>query len=61
DAPPPPAASSPAAAGRDRLELAVAYLDLGDKDSARSLLLEVAASGDAEARAEASSLLAQIG
>lgn len=58
---PPPAASNPAVAGRDRLELAVAYLDLGDKDSARSLLLEVAAGGDPEARAEATALLAQIG
>jgi pilus assembly protein FimV len=52
---------SPTPAGRDRLELAVAYLDLGDKDTARSLLLEVAASGDPEARAEASALLSQIG
>lgn len=50
----------PVPAGRDRLELAVAYLDLGDKDTARSLLLEVAASGDPDARAEASALLAQI-
>lgn len=52
---------NPAPAGRDRLELAVAYLDLGDRDTARSLLLEVAASGDPEARAEASALLSRIG
>ncbi|WP_434031461.1 type IV pilus assembly protein FimV [[Pseudomonas] boreopolis] len=52
---------NPAPAGRDRLELAVAYLDLGDKETARSLLLEVAASGDPDARAEASALLSRIG
>jgi pilus assembly protein FimV len=51
---------NPAPAGRDRLELAVAYLDLGDKDTARSLLLEVAAGNDPAARAEAAALLAQL-
>lgn len=48
-------------AGRDRLELAVAYLDLGDAENARSLLLEVAAGGDPDTRAEAARILSQIG
>ncbi|CAD7715612.1 hypothetical protein LMG31884_17220 [Xanthomonas hydrangeae] len=47
-------------AGRDRLELAVAYMDLGDKDTARGLLLEVAATGDEATRAEAAELLEQL-
>ncbi|MDV2451358.1 FimV/HubP family polar landmark protein [Xanthomonas hortorum] len=46
--------------GRDRLELAVAYMDLGDKDTARGLLLEVAATGDEATRAEAAELLEQL-
>ncbi|WP_199275910.1 FimV family protein [Xylella fastidiosa] len=45
---------------RDRLELAVAYLDLGDKETARSLLREVVVTGDDVARAEAAALLNQI-
>lgn len=49
-----------ASAGRDRLELAVAYMDLGDKDTARGLLLEVAATGDDATRAEAAQLLEQL-
>lgn len=49
-----------ASAGRDRLELAVAYMDLGDKDTARGLLLEVAATGDAATRAEAADLLDRL-
>jgi pilus assembly protein FimV len=44
-------------AGRDRLELARAYIDLGDDDTARSLLQEVIDGGDADARAEAQRLL----
>ncbi|WP_159067197.1 FimV/HubP family polar landmark protein, partial [Xanthomonas citri] len=47
-------------AGRDRLELAAAYLDLGDKDTARGLLLEVAATGDDATRAEAAELLERL-
>ncbi|MDM7556069.1 FimV/HubP family polar landmark protein [Xanthomonas fragariae] len=47
-------------AGRDRLELAAAYMDLGDKDSARGLLLEVAATGDDASRAEAAELLERL-
>ncbi|MFT4257934.1 MAG: FimV/HubP family polar landmark protein [Pseudoxanthomonas sp.] len=49
-----------APAGRDRLELAIAYLDLGDKATARSLLAEVATGGDAEAREQAARLLREL-
>jgi pilus assembly protein FimV len=49
-----------APAGRERLELARAYLDMGDLATARSLLQEVAEGGDAEARAEAQRLLGGI-
>lgn len=51
---------NPAPAGRDRLELAVAYLDLGDTETARSLLQEVANGNDPAARAEAVALLSQL-
>jgi len=59
----PASAVMPAAApvGRDRLELAVAYLDLGDVATARDLLNEVAAGNDAIARDEALQLLRDIG
>jgi pilus assembly protein FimV len=50
-----------APAGRERLELAIAYLDLGDLETARDLLNEVAAGGDAVARNEATQLLREIG
>ncbi|HHW4678248.1 MAG TPA: FimV/HubP family polar landmark protein [Xylella sp.] len=50
----------PQSGARDRLELAVAYLDLGDKETARSLLREVVVTGDDVARAEAAALLNQI-
>lgn len=46
-----------APAGHERIELARAYLDLGDRVTARSLLQEVVDSGDAVAREEASQLL----
>ena len=52
---------NPAPAGRERLELAIAYLDLGDLETARSLLHEVAASQDPSARDEALLLLREIG
>lgn len=52
---------NPAPAGRERLELAVAYLDLGDVATARDLLNEVAAGGDDLARNEALQLLREIG
>ena len=52
---------NPAPAGRERLELAIAYLDLGDTETARTLLHEVAAGEDADARDEAAQLLREIG
>ncbi|WP_454830293.1 FimV/HubP family polar landmark protein [Pseudoxanthomonas wuyuanensis] len=52
---------NPAPAGRERLELAVAYLDLGDVVTAKDLLNEVVAGGDAGARDEALQLLREIG
>lgn len=52
---------NPAPAGRERLELAVAYLDLGDTVTARDLLNEVASGSDAAARQEALQLLRDIG
>ena len=60
-APAAPVTSPQAPAGRDRLELAVAYLDLGDVATARDLLNEVAAGHDATARDEALQLLREIG
>ncbi|MGV8959289.1 MAG: FimV family protein [Stenotrophomonas sp.] len=50
----------PAPAGRDRLELAIAYMDLGDTETARTLLNEVAAGGDQQACAEAVELLGRL-
>lgn len=52
---------NPAPAGRERLELAVAYLDLGDTVTARDLLNEVAAGNDETARQEALQLLRDLG
>jgi pilus assembly protein FimV len=49
------------AAGRDRLELAIAYLDLGDADTARILLQEVAQAADPHSQAQARELLARLG
>ena len=46
--------------GADRLELARAYLDLGDRDTARTLLQEVAQAGDPDARDEAARLLRDL-
>lgn len=53
--------TNPATAGRERLELAIAYLDLGDTTTARSLLNEVLAGNDPQARTEAMRLLRDIG
>ncbi|NWF33088.1 fimbrial protein FimV [Stenotrophomonas sp. SAM-B] len=47
--------------GRDRLELAIAYLDLGDAETARTLLHEVAVGADPHSQAEARELLARLG
>lgn len=55
------AASTSAAAGPDRLELARAYLDLGDTATARGLLLEVTASDDPFAREDAARMLRDLG
>jgi len=44
-----------------RIELAKAYLDIGDMDGARSMLEEVLAEGGPTARAEAARLLKDIG
>ena len=49
-----------APAGRERLELALAYIDLGDTRTARDLLNEVVAGGDAQASDEASQLLREL-
>lgn len=51
---------NPAPAGQERLELARAYIDLGDVDTARTLLQEVADTGDAASRGEASRLLREL-
>lgn len=58
----PPAAPVPTAdvAGSDRLELAQAYLDLGDRASARQLLAEVAVNGDHAARQQATQMLREL-
>lgn len=55
------ASLNPAPAGRERLELAIAYMDLGDVETARDLLNEVVAGGDSGARDEASQLLRELG
>ncbi len=44
-----------------KLELARAYLDMGDDEGARDILEEVASEGDAAQREEATALLARIG
>lgn len=47
-------------AGQERLELAIAYLDLGDAQTARTLLQEVAEGGDLHSQAQARELLARL-
>lgn len=49
-----------APAGRDRIELARAYAQLGDRNTARSLLQEVIDGGDAKAREEAARALQML-
>lgn len=46
--------------GQERLELARAYLDLGDRESARQLLAEVVINGDLAARQRASRMLQEL-
>lgn len=53
------AASAPVGGG-EQLELARAYLDLGDRDGARQLLGEVLMHGDLEARQRASRMLRDL-
>ena len=55
------AKGQPGAAGRDSLELARAYLDLGDHQAARTLLREVLLGRDPVAREEAARMLREIG
>ena len=50
----------PVQPARERLELAVAYMDLGDADTARNLLREVASSDDEQARQDAMELLGRL-
>jgi len=45
----------------ERIELARAYIDLGDTDTARSLLLEVVEGDDLSAAAQAAQLLRTLG
>ncbi|TXI48039.1 MAG: ferrous iron transporter B [Lysobacter sp.] len=52
---------NPAPPGLARIDLAKAYLDMGDRDTARSLLREVAALGDRASRDEAVRLLRDLG
>lgn len=52
---------NPAPPGHERIELARAYIDLGDVQTARSLLQEVVASGDPDARGEAARVLQGLG
>lgn len=50
----------PLPGSRERLELAIAYLDLGDADTARTLLEEVVAGGDRASREQAMELLGRL-
>lgn len=59
DAPGSDAGWSPRA-GQERLELAIAYLDLGDAQTARMLLQEVAEGGDLHCQNQARELLARL-
>jgi pilus assembly protein FimV len=55
-----PAAPSAASVGLERIELARAYIDLGDEGSARQLLGEVLINGDHAARQQAARLLREL-
>jgi pilus assembly protein FimV len=56
-----PAAAQTPAGGREGLELARAYIDLGDGEAARGLLHEVLRGRDPAAREEAARLLRELG
>lgn len=64
EAPSPPIVSTPPASkpamGQESIELARAYIDLGDDNTARSLLQEVVDIGDADARSAAAKLLREM-
>ena len=54
--------ANPSQPGQVRLDLAKAYLDMGDRDTARTLLDEIAAHGDTESvRSEAARMLQELG
>ena len=54
--------ATPSQPGQVRLDLAQAYLDMGDRDTARTLLVEIAARGDTETvRSEAARMLQELG
>lgn len=55
-----PTGDASAAGGNERLELARAYLDLGDQASARQLLVELVVNGDHASRQQASKLLREL-
>ena len=55
------AASADDDASATKIELAKAYLDIGDVDGARGMLEEVVAEGSPAVRAEAERLLREIG
>ncbi|HEY4555785.1 MAG TPA: FimV/HubP family polar landmark protein, partial [Lysobacter sp.] len=58
---PVPASPMPAPpAGNERIELAQAYIELGDHDSARQLLGEVVVNGDHASRQYATRLLRDL-
>lgn len=58
--PPGGTAQAATAPGQERIELARAYLDLGDESSARQLLGEVLINGDHAARQQAARLLREL-
>ena len=47
-------------ADRERLDLAIAYLDMGDAEGARGMLEEVLTEGNSAQREEARALIASI-
>jgi FimV-like protein len=58
---PEPALDVVAGSDDTRLELARAYIEIGDGDGARAMLEEVLADGDAAAKREAERLLRTLG
>lgn len=55
-----PSAAPPSGEGAERLELARAFIDLGDQESARNLLAEVLADSDASVRESAERMLREL-